>query len=65
MMGNQIQILLKTLEFGLSDDTSREYLFGAQHCTIATLDSKTFELNNEILDFQTLTTKVQSSLLRF
>lgn len=53
MMGNRIQILLNFLEFGLSDDTSREYLFGAKHCTIATLDSQTFELNIEILDFQT------------
>ena len=50
MMGNRIQILLKILEFGLSDETSREYLFGVQHCTIETLDSQTLELNIEILD---------------
>ena len=61
MMGNRIQILLKFLEFGLSDETSREYLFGVQHWTIETLDSQILELNIDILDPQTLRTKVQSS----
>ena len=57
MMGNRIQILLNLLEFGLSDETSREYLFGVQHCTIETLDSQILELNIEILDPQTLKPK--------